>query len=191
MKKGVVLLLALVLLPSIVSAASYDLDSFNNQDMQGIVVGQNDEVRFKLLNGTHTVVFSKVTDVGFRFTGYGFLKDEYSFNGFATEKWSSHVDINHDNVSDMIIAFYGSEKDKKTNETYVTVIFKLPENKAPITTQATGVPQGVRTESSYKKYLTPVGVVAFILVLVLVARKTRNKEKVEPKEKVAGETEEN
>ena len=191
MKKGVLMLLALMLFAGMVSAAnSYDLDSFSEKPMQAIVVEERDEVRFDLLNGTHTVIFDRVRDVGFRFTGYAYLEDENSMNGFATKKMSSYVDVNKDDVYDLVIAFYDSTFDEKANKTYATVVFKTIEN--PLTAKATGVPDkgGVIKERVYSKYLAPIGAVAFVLVLVLVAMKSKRKPVIEKKEEAASEQKE-
>jgi len=185
------MLLALMLFAGMVSAAnSYDLDSFSEKPMQAIVVEERDEVRFDLLNGTHTVIFDRVRDVGFRFTGYAYLEDENSMNGFATKKMSSYVDVNKDDVYDLVIAFYDSTFDEKANKTYATVVFKTIEN--PLTAKATGVPDkgGVIKERVYSKYLAPIGAVAFVLVLVLVAMKSKRKPVIEKKEEAASEQKE-
>ena len=194
MKRSVmILLLVTIIFSSFVSAASYDLADFSKEPTQAIVVGQNDEVRFNLFNATHTVIFTKVVqDVGFRITGYAYMNDEYQLSGFATKKWSSHLDINRDNKSDLVVAYYDSTKDEKTGETYVTAIFKLEDNNAnPMTGNAVGEPQGdvgvVKTDN-YSKYLGPVGALVFILALMLMARKVDKKKSkeqplnMEPKE---------
>ncbi|MFH0752633.1 MAG: hypothetical protein V1914_03490 [archaeon] len=188
MKKSVGLLLVLVLASSLVLAAgeSYDLEDFKKSPMQGIVVGEYDEVRFNLFNATHTIVFTSVKDVGFRFTGYGYMDDDFKIQGFATKKWSSYIDVNRDNVSDMNIAFYDYKIDEETNETYATVIFKVDDN--AITTHAVSESDdsGIIKEASYSRYLTTIGVIAFVLLLVIIARRGNNKKKgIEPAENKA------
>ncbi len=186
MKKSVgALLLALMILASSAWAAdSYDLNDFEKEPSQGIVVGEKDEVRFEMFNATHTIIFDAIKDVGFRFSGYAYLDDAFRINGFATKKWSSHIDVNRDNVSDLIVAFYDSEYDADANKTYATVIFKTENN--AITSQATSVPagSGVIKEESYSRYLTAIGAIAFILVLVIIARRgSKNKKAVDVPEK--------
>ncbi len=183
MKRGLILLLAIALMSSFVSAAnSYTLNDFSDEPTQGIVVGENDEVRFDLLGGTHTIIFDRVKDVGFRFTGYAFLDDTKQMTGFATSKYSSYIDVDRDGVNDMTIAFYKSKFDEEKNETYATVIFKVDDH--ILTGAVTGSPteSEVIVERNYSKYLGIIGAAVFILVLIAVAIKTNKKKSPEHKE---------
>lgn len=190
MKKsvGALLLSLMILAGSVLAAESYDLNDFKDEPSQGIVVGEKDEVRFEMFNATHTIIFDAIKDVGFRFSGYAYLNDAFRINGFATKRWSSHVDVNRDNVSDLIVAFYDSEYDEEANKTYATVIFKAENN--AITSQATSAPasSGVIKEESYSRYLTAIGAIAFILVLVIIARRgNKHKKVVDIPEKIDSE----
>ncbi len=180
MKRGLIFLFALVILGSMASAAnSYDLDDFSEKPMQGIVIGEGDEVRFKLFNATHTIVFDKVIAAGFRFSGYAYMNSKFQMTGFATKSYSSHIDINRDNVSDLIVSFYSSEFNEAANATYDTAIFRL-ENNIPTAYAVEPANDIGVTDKSRSKYLVPVAVVAFILILVLIARKTsKNKQEAQ------------
>lgn len=181
MKRGLILLLAFVIMSSIAYAAnSYNLDDFSKQPIQGIVVGEGDEVRFNLFNATHSIIFDRVRDIGFRFTGHAYLKDQYQMTGFATKDFTSHLDINRDNVSDIDIAFYKSVYDAAANKTYATAIFKL-ENVPTANAVAPTGKEGVVSKSQ-NNYLLPVSITVFILVLVLIARKSSKKKKVQKQE---------
>ena len=191
MKRGMLILFVFVLASSLsIAANSYDLGSFSKEPMQAIVVEEGDEVRFNLLNATHTVIFDRVREGGIRLIGWAGLADKNQFNGFATKKMSSYIDLNKDDVYDITIGFYTSEFNEKENKTYATVVFKTIDN--PITAKATGVPEksGVIKEKKYSKYLAPIGAVAFVLVLVLVAMKSKKKPVAEKKEDAASEQKE-
>jgi len=164
----------MLLMCGIVSAGeSYDLGSFSDEPTQGIVVGQDDEVRFEMFNATHTIVFDKVNDVGFRFYAFPYMKSNNKMMGFATSRLKSYLDLNKDNVTDLVVGYYSSEFNEEANQTYVTVLFKADDGSmitGNVVDTQTGT--GISTENPFRKYFGVIGAVAFILILILIARKS-------------------
>ena len=91
----------------VLAGNSYDV-SFEGQNSQAIYLYEDDEVRFELLDGEHSLIVEEVTTTGAKFDVVPFIHDEITnaWPGIVTLDTIMKVDLDKDGYNDLNVALH-------------------------------------------------------------------------------------
>jgi len=187
--RGKILLLGLLLFSFtfVLAGNSYDV-SFEDQNSQAIYLYENDEVRFELLDGEHSIIVEEVSEIGAKFDIVPFIHDGVTnaWPGMATLDTIMKVDLDKDGYYDMNVAVYSVASDGQ-----VHLVLQVADNSdddddgSSIVTGLVVDDEEEESDIDWKNYILAVlGILIVIIVAVFVLRSAdTEEEKEEAKEK--------
>tara|TARA_Y100000310_G_scaffold287834_1_gene312976 strand:+ start:2501 stop:3283 length:783 start_codon:yes stop_codon:yes gene_type:complete len=116
-----ILLLTLLLVVVVSAGESRDLD-FSEQSSQAVFVFEGDELRFELLDGTHSLIIEEVvssSSVKFDIVPFFDTENTRAWPGFVSLDTIMRVDLDKDGADDIYVALYGV--DEETGEVHLVV----------------------------------------------------------------------
>ncbi len=198
--RGKILLLGLLLFSFtfVLAGNSYDV-SFEDQNSQAIYLYENDEVRFELLDGEHSIIVEEVSEIGAKFDIVPFIHDGVTnaWPGMATLDTIMKVDLDKDGYYDMNVAVYSVASDGQ-----VHLVLQVADNSdddddgSSIVTGLVVDDEEEESDIDWKNYILAVlGILIVIIVAVFVLRSADTEEekeeaKEEEKEEVKEEAKE-
>ena len=173
----------------VLAGNSYDV-SFEGQNSQAIYLYEDDEVRFELLDGEHSLIVEEVTTTGAKFDVVPFIHDEITnaWPGIVTLDTIMKVDLDKDGYNDLNVALYTVAADGEVH----LVLQVADEVNVVDDNIVTGLVVDEDEESNvdWKNYLLAfLGILIVVVIAVFVLRSADSSEEIKEEKKEEKEEE--